>query len=484
MNAFKIKMLSVGIIVGLIGVGAYSVTSSPTNNYPEYNSSKSGGESGSDSMFNSLGGGCDDNSCSAGVGGHFDAYGAKKAFSTYSKQKQSQIDAPSVVVLTDIAGARAPMISPVPPTDSEDYVSADETKASYKHPAPLKSAVVKASDTVISICTSLGISADDISDLVYGSGINERRFGLSVGQRVDAKIGKDGTLNELKIHGVGATTYRSFYKKGGGYVFKNKSYPRTHKDIAKKFVLGGSFVDSAVKAGLTNDEAHLLMDKLGDRVNLKKMGAEAAVKVVISETIVNKIVESFTIDAVRLTYKKQDLSAFNFHGNLYDYSGESLSPSFLKHPLSGKVRVTSHFSLNRMHPILHYRRPHWGTDYGCPIGTPILAISDAVVVRSGKVRGFGNMVMLKHPHHIKTIAAHMIRVAKGIHVGMHVKKGDVIGYVGKTGLSTGPHLHFEMRINGKRVDSLKAKLPMGNSVARNNGFNKIKLKLKKELSNI
>lgn len=138
--------------------------------------------------------------------------------------------------------------------------------------------------------------------------------------------------------------------------------------------------------------------------------------------------------------------------------GKSLKKAFLRSPLKFS-RVSSGFS-RRFHPLLKKWRDHKGVDYAAPTGTPIRATGNAQVVFAGKKGGYGNVVILRHDNRYSTLYAHMSRFAKGLRRGARVEQGDTIGYVGKTGWATGPHLHYEFRINNRPVNPLSAKLPV------------------------
>ena len=145
--------------------------------------------------------------------------------------------------------------------------------------------------------------------------------------------------------------------------------------------------------------------------------------------------------------------------------GKSLQRTFLRSPIPGRS-VTSGFSYSRLHPILKVRRPHLGVDYGAPRGTPIVATADGKVIRASRKGGYGKTVILRHGQDYRTLYAHLSRYAKGVRKGKWVKKGQVIGYVGSTGLSTGPHLHYEIHVAGKARNPRSLKLPRTASVAR------------------
>jgi murein DD-endopeptidase MepM/ murein hydrolase activator NlpD len=142
----------------------------------------------------------------------------------------------------------------------------------------------------------------------------------------------------------------------------------------------------------------------------------------------------------------------------YDEEGNSLRKQLLKTPLSYR-RISSYFSLKRMHPILKIRRPHYGVDFAAPIGTPVCTVGDGHVAFAGWKGGYGKLVVITHPNSFKTYYGHLSKIKKGIVAGAKVVQGEVIGNVGSTGLSTGPHLHFGIKKYGKWVDPLKIDLP-------------------------
>jgi murein DD-endopeptidase MepM/ murein hydrolase activator NlpD len=145
-------------------------------------------------------------------------------------------------------------------------------------------------------------------------------------------------------------------------------------------------------------------------------------------------------------------------GDYFDEEAQSLQRTFLKAPLKYR-RISSKFSNSRLHPILKIRRPHHGVDYAAPKGTPVVSIGDGVVTKARKSGGAGKMVKVKHNGTYTTAYLHLSGYGKGVKEGAHVKQGQIIGYVGSTGLSTGPHLDFRVYKNGQAIDPLKMKSP-------------------------
>ena len=159
----------------------------------------------------------------------------------------------------------------------------------------------------------------------------------------------------------------------------------------------------------------------------------------------------------------EEINLYNFKDEkieeYYDIKGKSITKSLMKTPING-ARLSSSYGM-RKHPILGYNKMHRGTDFAAPSGTPIMASGSGTVTRARWCGGGGNCVKIKHNSTYETIYAHMKNFARGIKEGRKVKQGQIIGYVGSTGLSTGPHLHYEVVVNGKKVNSQKLKLPSG-----------------------
>ena len=176
-----------------------------------------------------------------------------------------------------------------------------------------------------------------------------------------------------------------------------------------------------------------------------------------------EIIETGEILFANLKLSGQDNSLYHFdhkgsEGH-YDKNGKSVKKALMKTPING-ARLSSPFGM-RKHPIDGYNKMHRGTDFAAPMGTPIMASGDGIVKKAGWCGGGGNCVKIKHNSTYQTVYAHMSKFARGIKTGVRVKQGQTIGYVGSTGKSTGPHLHYEVIVNGKKVNSQKLKLPSG-----------------------
>ena len=156
---------------------------------------------------------------------------------------------------------------------------------------------------------------------------------------------------------------------------------------------------------------------------------------------------------------------YNGEAHYYGEDGESLRKAFLKAPLNFR-RISSSFSYGRFHPILKIYRPHHGLDYAAPAGTPVSAVGDGTVNFAGYKGQYGKLIVIRHANGWETYYGHLSRINRGIKRGLKVEQGQVIGYVGATGLATGPHLHYEIKINNKPVNPLVVKLPRGKSIPK------------------
>lgn len=184
------------------------------------------------------------------------------------------------------------------------------------------------------------------------------------------------------------------------------------------------------------------------------------------------------IKIARFNNQGREITAIRFtddKGNTgyYNPAGQSMRKEFLRNPIDF-ARISSRFNPNRRHPVLNTIRAHKGTDYAAPTGTPIKATGDGRIIHAGKKGGYGNTVIIQHGSTYKTIYAHLSRFNRNTRVGRSVKQGQIIGYVGSTGLATGPHLHYEFLVNGVHRDSLRIQLPKAQSIpaSQKDAFNK------------
>ena len=248
--------------------------------------------------------------------------------------------------------------------------------------------------------------------------------------------------------------------------------PIEHRTTSVSGVIDNAFYLSATDAGLPDNiimgfadlfawDVNFALDvRQGDRFtvlyeekyqNGKKLGAGA----ILAGEFVNR-------GKVLRTLRYTDPSGKT---NYYTPEGRSMRRAFLRSPVHF-TRISSRFNPSRLHPIYKTKRPHRGVDYAAPRGTPIMAAGDGVVTFAGQKTGYGNVVIIKHGERYSTLYAHMTRAAKGLRRGKRVKQGQTIGLVGSTGWATGPHLHYEFRVDGAHRNPLTVTLPLAEPIPR------------------
>ena len=176
-----------------------------------------------------------------------------------------------------------------------------------------------------------------------------------------------------------------------------------------------------------------------------------------------EFIKSGSIIFAHMKVNNREITLYKFGSDkgygYFDVNGKSVEKALMKTPING-ARLSSPFGI-RKHPITGFTKMHQGTDFAAPLGTPIMASGSGTITRAKWCGGGGNCIQIKHNSTYETIYAHMTNFAKGMKVGKKVRQGQIIGYVGSTGMSTGPHLHYEVIVNGKKVNSQKLKLPSG-----------------------
>ncbi|MBK8428631.1 MAG: peptidoglycan DD-metalloendopeptidase family protein [Lewinellaceae bacterium] len=234
--------------------------------------------------------------------------------------------------------------------------------------------------------------------------------------------------------------------------------------VAASGVLETSFWQALTDNGLSDELADGMIDVLASSVDFYHQKQGDRFKVVYEQHIVEgEPVGTGKIIAAMYEREGKEFYAFNFERpdektNYFDFEGRPARKAFLKSPVKFS-RISSRYNRNRLHPILGYHKAHFGTDYAAPHGTPIMAVAEGTVVEATRRGGNGNFVKLRHDKTYETQYLHMSGFAKGIRPGTRVAQGQTIGFVGSTGLATGPHVCFRFWKNGQQVDHLRLNLP-------------------------
>ncbi|MDG5767361.1 peptidoglycan DD-metalloendopeptidase family protein [Balneolales bacterium ANBcel1] len=238
------------------------------------------------------------------------------------------------------------------------------------------------------------------------------------------------------------------------------------KEVQTRLVSGeirGSLYQTLRQLDVNPDLTYRLADVFAWQIDFYRIQPGDRFKVLYEEHLVDgRVIETGKIKAAIFTHWNQDYYAFHYRQNdmdeYFDEAGNSLRRQFMAAPLD-YTRISSRFTNSRYHPVLNRNMPHHGTDYAAPVGTPIRAVGDGVVTTAGYGRNNGNFVRIRHNSIYETGYLHMSRFADGIRAGVTVNQGQVIGYVGATGLATGPHLCFRFWEHGQPVDPRRIDLP-------------------------
>ncbi|WAJ38254.1 peptidoglycan DD-metalloendopeptidase family protein [Pseudomonas sp. GOM7] len=335
-----------------------------------------------------------------------------------------------------------------------------------------KSITVSNGDTLSTVFAKVGLSANDLHEALDSNKEAKQFSRLKVGQVLQFELDEEGKLKNLQSKLSELETI-SLSRNEAGYDFKRDLAKPEIVNAYSHGVINSSLFLSAKRAGLSHGLTMDLANIFGYDIDFAmdiRDGDEF--EVIYEDKVVNgKHVGTGNILSARFTNRGKTYTAVRYtdrKGNTSYYSanGESMRKAFIRTPVDF-ARISSRFSTGRKHPILNKIRAHKGVDYAAPRGTPIKAAGDGKVILAGRNGGYGNTVILQHGQRYRTLYAHMQGFAKGVRNGVNVKQGQIIGYIGTTGLSTGPHLHYEFQVNGVHVDPLSQKLPMADPIAAN-----------------
>ncbi|MDQ7987534.1 peptidoglycan DD-metalloendopeptidase family protein [Pseudomonas sp. G34] len=334
-----------------------------------------------------------------------------------------------------------------------------------------KTVTVANGDTLSTVFSKVGLSSNTLHEVINSSKEAKGLSRLKVGQELQFQLSEDGQLESLHSQ-LSDLESVSLSKTDSGYDFKRELVkPDVHESYAHGVINSSLFV-AAKRAGLSHNLTMDLANIFGYDIDFAmdiREGDEFEV-IYQNKKVGDKTVGTGNILSARFTNRGKTYTAVRYtdkQGNVsyYDADGNSMRKAFIRTPVDF-ARISSRFSNGRKHPILNKIRAHKGVDYAAPRGTPIKAAGDGKVILAGRKGGYGNTIVLQHGSRYRTLYAHMQGFAKGVRTGGSVKQGQIIGYIGTTGLSTGPHLHYEFQVNGTHVDPLSQKLPMSDPIAR------------------
>ena len=354
---------------------------------------------------------------------------------------------------------------------------------------------VKQGDTYENIINGISISKAEKKLFLKTVTKNNNLKILKLNQNLYFKIDKRNTprILEFKIE-VSKKKEILFTRSSDEKIFiskiieKNLNRIISYKEGKITTSLYNAAINLNIKPGVIVDFARLY----GFQVDFQRdIWKNDSFQIIYEEfkNVEGKVIETGDIIYANLNLQDNDIQLYKFEYeknkiDYFDENGKSMRKTLMKTPING-ARLSSSYG-KRKHPILGFTKMHTGTDFAASTGTPIMASGDGLIVRAKWCGGGGNCVKIKHNSVYQTVYAHMSKFGRGIKKGVRVKQGQIIGYVGSTGLSTGPHLHYEVIENGKKINSQKLKLPSGKILKGNQRklfeVNKIKIDvLKSEL---
>ncbi|HVM79825.1 MAG TPA: M23 family metallopeptidase [Stellaceae bacterium] len=331
---------------------------------------------------------------------------------------------------------------------------------------------VKRGDTLTTLLVHWGATPTEAQDVAGALRPIWNPRELRIGQEVTLQFGEVG-LETIEIdanldHAVRAQ------RNAEGH-FSPTSMPRNLARVPHLSVgtIKTSLYDAAVIAGVPQPVLQEMTRAFSYDVDFQREVQPGDTFEVLFENIVDKrgeVIANGSVIYASMTLSGHTLRVYRFlpedgFADFFNPAGQSVKKALLRTPIDG-ARLTSGFG-QRMHPILGYSRMHRGVDFGAVQGTPIMAAGDGIVEKAGPDRGYGNFVLLRHNGNYETAYAHLSRFGSGIKAGARVHQGQIIGYVGMTGLATGPHLHYEVRIGGNQVNPLSVKMAPGRNLAGN-----------------
>tara|TARA_Y100000590_G_scaffold8927_1_gene11081 strand:+ start:276 stop:1583 length:1308 start_codon:yes stop_codon:yes gene_type:complete len=294
---------------------------------------------------------------------------------------------------------------------------------------------------------------------------------LLVGNKIDIIIEKkkDGKNNSIIKFSVPITksTTISITKNEENKIISEKIITKLYKrKVLAENIIKKNLYSSAVQANINPDTIIEFARIFGFEIDFQRDIRENDYFKIVYEKFFDEngeFIKSGSILYAHMNVNGREISLYKFGDDkdygYFDINGKSVEKALMKTPING-ARLSSPFGM-RKHPISGFNKMHQGTDFAAPMGTPIMASGSGTVTRAKWCGGGGNCIKIKHNSTYETVYAHMKSFAKGIKVGKKVRQGQIIGYVGSTGISTGPHLHYEVIVNGKKVNSQKLKLPSG-----------------------
>ncbi|CDZ75744.1 Glycyl-glycine endopeptidase ALE-1 precursor [Legionella massiliensis] len=343
-----------------------------------------------------------------------------------------------------------------------------KTKVVVERDSGPKTLVTRRRDSLAAVFSRIGLNRQLLQTITKENPRIKSLTRLRPNEKLEYHI-KNRTLEKMNIP-YSNTQSLVLYRDGQHYRTKINPYKITSQNHHVTATVRGSLYTTAKRYNISYKLIQQMTEILAWDINFAKdIRANDQFTIVYRTTMANdRVIGTGEIVAVSYRNRGKTFQAVlhtsrSGRSDYYSPKGNSLKNAFNRYPLRF-THISSTFSAARNHPILRYKRPHKGVDLAAPIGTPIMATGDGRIEIIGRQSGYGNMIKIKHNNTYNTIYGHMLRFQKGLSKGTYVKKGQIIGYVGQSGLATGPHCHYEFHINQNPKNPTTVDLPRGDSV--------------------
>lgn len=352
---------------------------------------------------------------------------------------------------------------------------------------------IRRGDTLVGLLERMGVNTAGLATFLGQDKTARNLVNLRAGRVLTVQQTADGDLQWLRYKsGIDEDSQESILvqKLNGQFVSKLESVNFEKQIVFRSGRIESSLFAAADKAGMPDSVAIQLTEIFGSDIDFhRELQKGDEFKVVYEDlTLEGRSARSGRVLAVEFVNNNKPYKAYwftpsrNRNAGYYNEEGRSLKKSFLRSPLAFS-RISSGFTPRRFHPIQQRWKAHNGVDYAAPTGTPIMATASGTVKFSGWQNGYGNFVEIQHHSGYSTAYAHLSRFGKGVKVGQKVEQGDVIGYVGATGWATGPHLHYEFRVNRVPKNPLSITVAQAEPLDRNSfgEFKRVQLALDRRM---